>query len=56
MAGLLNKLKKGGIHYVYIIQNTEMEDVFEMVSHLSPHVKLVGHEQLAHLAWQRQFE
>lgn len=52
IAARLNHLPLGAIEYVYIIQNTPIDDLFDMVSQLEPHVELVSYEQLAGLALQ----
>eukprot|EP00008_Paramoeba_atlantica_P014307 CAMPEP_0201491744 /NCGR_PEP_ID=MMETSP0151_2-20130828/31047_1 /ASSEMBLY_ACC=CAM_ASM_000257 /TAXON_ID=200890 /ORGANISM="Paramoeba atlantica, Strain 621/1 / CCAP 1560/9" /LENGTH=558 /DNA_ID=CAMNT_0047878247 /DNA_START=97 /DNA_END=1773 /DNA_ORIENTATION=- len=52
IANRINNLKIGTVQYVYIIQNTPLDAVFDMVSQLDPHVQLVNHEQLADLAIQ----
>ena len=54
IAGRINKLAIGSIHYVYIIQNTPIESVFDMVEQLDDHIVLVEGHQLADLAAQHR--
>jgi hypothetical protein len=46
IAAKINALPRGVPHYVYIIQNTPPDDIFEMVSLLEDHVNLVGYQAL----------
>eukprot|EP01116_Phalansterium_solitarium_P019838 TRINITY_DN5688_c0_g1_i1.p1 TRINITY_DN5688_c0_g1~~TRINITY_DN5688_c0_g1_i1.p1 ORF type:complete len:564 (+),score=183.55 TRINITY_DN5688_c0_g1_i1:211-1902(+) len=52
IAGLLSALPRGTVTYAYVIQNTNLTSVFEMVDQLEPHVRLVGYEQLVDVARQ----
>jgi hypothetical protein len=54
MANKINKLKVGSIQYIYIIQNTDPNDIFEMVKQLESHVKLVGYENLVKLSMTKK--
>jgi hypothetical protein len=57
IANRINTLALGAIQYVYIIQNTPIEDVFDMVDQLAENVEVVSHVQLADLAVQhKRFE
>jgi hypothetical protein len=42
------------VQYIYIIQNTPLPSVFDMVKQLDSHVTLVGYSQLMDLARQRE--
>ena len=46
----INRLKRGSIQYIYIIQNTDPNDIFDMVNKLDIHVQLVGYKGLVELA------
>ena len=50
----LCKLSIGSVQYIYVIQNTPIESVFSMAQQLADHVVLVGYQQLADLARQRE--
>ena len=52
IAGLVNALPLGSVQYIYVIQNTPLSSVFDMVSMLEPHVQLLGYEQLIEAARQ----
>jgi hypothetical protein len=54
IAGMINAFAPGSIQYIYVIQNTPLASVFDMVSMLEPHVQLVGYEQLVGLARQAE--
>jgi len=54
IAAQIGKLPLGSVQYIYVIQNTNMSSVFEMVSMLPSHVQLVSYEQLVDLARQRE--
>ncbi len=51
IADIINTyLVPGTVQYIYVIQNTELNSVFEMTALLAPHVRLVNYEQLIALA------
>uniref|UniRef100_A0A7S2RRB6 GxGYxYP putative glycoside hydrolase C-terminal domain-containing protein n=1 Tax=Mucochytrium quahogii TaxID=96639 RepID=A0A7S2RRB6_9STRA len=49
----IGKFSKGSINYVYTIQTTDANVLFEMAKNLPKHVQLVSYEQLASLALQK---
>ena len=50
VAKQISDLPVGNLHYVYVIQNTPLSDVFDMVSMLASHVELVNFMDLITLA------
>jgi hypothetical protein len=52
-ADLINLFAAGSVQYIYIIQNSDITSVFDMVAQLADDVVLVGYGQLASLALQR---
>jgi hypothetical protein len=54
IAALISALPIGSVQYIYIIQNTPLPSVFDMVKQLDSHVTLVGYSQLMDLARQRE--
>ena len=54
IAAMIGNFSPGSVQYVYMIQNTPVQSVFEMVSLLPNHVKLVGYQELVSLAVQRE--
>lgn len=50
-AARINALSPG-VHYVYVIQNTDIDLVFNMTEKLGPHVELVGYQGLVEIARQ----
>jgi len=52
IAGLINKFPAGSVQYIYVIQNTELASIFDMVSQLDSHIQLVSYEQLVDVARQ----
>lgn len=53
IAAQISALAKGSVNYVYVIQNTDLNAMFDMVALLPPHVTLVGYGELVELARQR---
>jgi len=51
---MIGDFEKGSVQYVYVIQNTNITSLFNMVAQLPPHVELVSYEQLADLARQAE--
>jgi hypothetical protein len=51
---MIGDFKLGSVQYVYVIQNTNITSLFNMVSQLPEHVVLVSYEQLADLARQAE--
>ena len=54
IANRINSLRIGTIQYVYIIQNTPIQDVFDMVDQLAEYVQVVSPSQLADVAVQHK--
>ena len=52
MAAKINSLAIGSLNYVYVIQQTPFAELVSMTKQLGSHVKLVGYQNLVHLANQ----
>ncbi len=54
IADIVNAIEPGTVTYIYVIQNTPLDQLFQMVALLGPQVEVVGYQQLASLAYQRE--
>ncbi|CUG87333.1 Hypothetical protein, putative [Bodo saltans] len=54
VAGMINNLATGSVQYLYVIQNSNMQSVFDLVSMLHDDVELLSYEQLVSAARQRE--
>jgi GxGYxYP putative glycoside hydrolase C-terminal domain len=50
IANKINNLRKGSLNYVYVIQQTPIKDIFDMVDNVNDSVQFIGYQGLQNLA------